>query len=681
MTWEAIYDAESVGGTEPKLVEDWRKKLRAAGFDDSTKLHPYVFEDLANDLPKHRLLLAYNMGLAKSSSAIAGAAVRGTRHTLFVVPNKLMIEWEREFTRLGFAGQFQIVTSLAQIERYECRACAIPVPNYRKVLDADGKLTDVKRECPKCGKLATWVDNLRRFNLISMRMLWAFPQDSPHHDRPQKKPAVKDKWGYTQTPARATLKYSFAWYLRRRCEAVTVDEAYAIGNPDALQTRAINLLKPRRRTLLTGTPIRGYPDNILALLNWCLGTGTDLFPDFDHTQENSLRNFRDLFGTTIVKRRDDGTTYDKLIPKVKNPEKFQAMLAPVMRRRVNLEPTVAKAIRMPEFVIHPVQIEPDANLREMYEYCVADFVKWYEERLEEAKRKAVYGNTPPPVPQVTLLTKLNYLANLAACPQALVPAYHQISSKQARILHIIESAVKRGRKVILYSEFLDSVDWYVTSPLTAKYLPVSITGSVSLSRSKRTGTSERDRRLLAFREGESKLLVASTRAVAEGFNIPEASVVIFDSFPWVPSLQQQAWSRVLRPAQKERPVEIYLVGLTGTIDDYLSAICAIKRTAIAEGIDYETVEIDADDVPDPYQYAHHLVQASNTVSATYNKLGWIERLKEQAAEAQRHQEIAWRALQAASGITDEKADAESDLAALDAEIDDTLTAASATASA
>jgi predicted RNA-binding Zn-ribbon protein involved in translation (DUF1610 family) len=680
VSWEAIYDDKSIAGTEPKLVEDWRIKLRALGFDDPTKLHPFVFEDLAHDLPKHRMLLAYNMGLSKTASSIAAAAVRGTKHTLFVVPNKLMIEWEKEFARLGFGDQFQIITSLAQIDRYDCPKCGIPVGNYRKVLDVNGKLADVKRECPTCGSRLVWADNLRRFNLISMRMLWAFPQDSPHHDRPQKKAAVKDKWGYTQTPARSTLKYSFAWYLRRRTEAVTVDEAYSIGNPDALQTRAINLLKPRRRTLLTGTPIRGYPDNILALLNWCLGTGTDLFPDFDYTQENSRRNFLDLFGTTIQKRRDDGTTYDKLIPKIKNPERFQAMLAPVMRRRVNLEPTVAKAIRMPEFVIHPVQIDPDSNLREMYEYCVADFVKWYEERIEEAKRRSVYGNTPPPVPQVTLLTKLNYLANLAACPQAIVAAYKQVSSKQARILHIIEKAVERGRKVILYSEFLDSVDWYSNSPLTAKYNPVSITGSVSLSRSKRTGTSERDRRLLAFREGDSSLLVASTRAVAEGFNIPEASVVIFDSFPWVPSLQQQAWSRVLRPAQKERPVEIYLVGLTGTIDDYLSAICAIKRTAIAEGIDYETVEIDADDVPDPYQYAGHLVQASNTVSATYNKLGWIERLKEQAAEAQRHQEIAWRALQAASGITDPAADAESDLAALDAEIDDTL-AASAPASA
>ena len=648
MTWEAIYEGDSVGAKEPKLSADWRKRLTAAGFADPKVLHTFAFNDLTEDLVKHRLLVAYNMALGKTAYAIAAAATRGTKHTLFVVPNKLMLEWEREFARLGFGDQFQIVTRLSQLEKYVCPKCGQDVPNFRRVLDSAGNLCDVKRECPQCKVLAKWVRTLRRFNLISMRTLWTTPADSPHAGRSNKKAAVKDKYGSTIRPIRTTLKHSFAWYLRRRCEAVVIDEAYSIGNPDALQTKAINLLKPRRRTLLTGTPVRGYPDNILALLNWCLGTGTDLFPDFDYTQENSRRNFLTLFGTTIQKRRDDGTTYDKLIPKIKNPDKFQAMLAPVMRRRVNLEPAVAATIRMPEFIIFPVQVEPDPALREMYEFCVTDFVKWYEERIEEAKRRSLYGSTPPPVPQVTLLTKLNYLAQLAAVPQAILPTYTTLSSKQERILNIIADATRRGRKVILYSEFVDSAKWYADSPLTAALKPVLITGAVSLTRSKRTGTSERDQRLLEFREGESKLLVATTRCVAEGFNIPEASVVIFDSFPWVPSLQQQAWSRVLRPAQKERPVEIYLVGVTGTIDDYLSAICAIKRTAIAEGIDYETVEIDADDVPDPYQYAGALVQASNTVGATYNALGWIDRLKEQAAAAQRSQNAAWQAIRTAA---------------------------------
>lgn len=632
MAWTPIYTDKGVAAVAPDLVHEWEQRILAAGrhYDDPKVLHGFAMRDLAEDLVKHRLLQASNMALGKTASVIAAADVRGCKHTLFVAPNKLMSEWEKELARLGFtAADYQIITRLNQIDRYDCPKCGQPVPNYRKVLDADGKLVDVKRECSICHVRATWHDNLRRFNLISMRMLWTIPSDSPHADRMTKRPAIKDKYGRVTKNERQGMKYCFAWILRRRAENVMIDEAYSLGNPDTLQTKAINLLKPRRRTLITGTPIRGYPDHILALLNWCLGGGTDLFPDFDPTQESSRKKFLDLFGSIIQKRRDDGTSYDKLIPKIKNPDRFQKMLAPVMRRRVNLEPDVRRCIDMPDFNIFPIEVEADPLLAQLYDDCAGDFRAWFEQQMEEAKRRAMYHyGAVPTISQITMLTKLNYLAHLAACPQSVVPDYgSQISSKQSRIMNIIADAVSRGRKVILYSEFVDSVEWYGNNPALAALKPVVITGTVSLTRGKRSGTSERDRRLDEFRKGESRLLVATTKCVAEGFNIPEASVVIFDSYGWTPSIMTQAWSRVLRPAQKQRPVEIYLLGVMGTIDSFLSAQSSLKRLAIGEGIDYETVEIDADDVPDPLEYAKHIVAASNAISAAYSAEAWLKTLK------------------------------------------------------
>jgi hypothetical protein len=74
--------------------------------------------------------------------------------------------------------------------------------------------------------------------------------------------------------------------------------------------------------------------------------------------------------------------------------------------------------------------------------------------------------------------------------------------------------------------------------------------------------------------------------------------------------------------------------MLGTIDDYLSAINALKRAAVGEGIDYETVEIDLEDIPDPLVYAHSLVESSTAVGKTFGALAWIERLKAKATAAE-----------------------------------------------
>jgi hypothetical protein len=42
------------------------------------------------------------------------------------------------------------------------------------------------------------------------------------------------------------------------------------------------------------------------------------------------------------------------------------------------------------------------------------------------------------------------------------------------------------------------------------------------------------------------LLVATTPCLAEGLNIPEASVVVFRDYDWVPWVMAQALSQVLR---------------------------------------------------------------------------------------------------------------------------------------
>ena len=157
MAWIDRHNDESIKTAEPGLVREWEARLRAAGFDESN-LHGFTLRDLAEDLPKHRLLLAYNMGLGKTRAAIAAAAARGTKHTLFVVPNKLIGEWEREFEALGLTDQMQVITQASQISGYECPKGCGEISDFQPYTDANGQILRVDRVCGVCGAPARHLD-------------------------------------------------------------------------------------------------------------------------------------------------------------------------------------------------------------------------------------------------------------------------------------------------------------------------------------------------------------------------------------------------------------------------------------------------------------------------------------------------------------------------------------------
>jgi len=624
VTWETLYQDRTPSTIAPKLVGDWLKRLTALGFDDTTKLHTFALNDLAEDLTKDHLLLSYQMGLGKTRHAIATALARDTKHTLIVLPKKLMGEWEKELTALGQGDDYLVIESMADAFEFRCPSCNEEVFNYRRVLDAEGNLMRIDRTCRACSVEARRHKRFARFNLISMRDLWNVPKDSPHRaTRNGKRPARRV--GGRNIPARMDLKHTWSDLLKKQFGMVVVDEAYNMQNPDSNQTKAIANLHAKHRMIVTGTPIRGFPENILPLLNWAFGTGSDIFPDYNSREENSRKRFVTRYGSTIQVKKDDYTLTTKRVPRIKRADEFQAMLAPKMRRRVNTEPAVASVLRMPDFGIFPTQIELDPLHRATYERWAEQFVEWYQERLLEQ------GRTGRSISYIDMLTRMTTLAQLAAVPQDIDATFNTVSAKQSHIMQLVHNAVAAGRKVILYSEFNASLHWYADQPELAQYNPIVIDGSVSLTRGA-DGKSARQRRLDAFQDanGDSSLLIAGTRCFAEGLNVPEAGTVIFDSFPWVPAIQQQAYSRVLRPAQKHF-VEIYMVAALGTVEDYLMALCEIKRSSIGEGLDYELVELDLEAVPDIHAYAKSLVE-SDAVQRIYGATAWLDRLKAQAAE-------------------------------------------------
>lgn len=78
------------------------------------------------------------------------------------------------------------------------------------------------------------------------------------------------------------IKWRFAELIRKLCQTkisnVIIEEAVSIKNANAQRSKAVHHCPARHRTLLTGTPVKGYPQSLLNLLNY--NVKRSVFPDY-----------------------------------------------------------------------------------------------------------------------------------------------------------------------------------------------------------------------------------------------------------------------------------------------------------------------------------------------------------------------------------------------------------------
>lgn len=297
--WERINFEGSLDEAYGGLLGQKMRSAQKLGLDKW--LFPFQLSDTCRISLKDSNLLAYDMGLGKTRVAIALQMLSGSKKGLYVCSSKLIGEWEGELKKIGLAGEYRVIESLL-----DCR-------------------------------------RLKRFNLISYEKLWRIPPDS-------------ERYGYQRIggdlKSREPLKYSFSDILKKEFPFVCIDEAYNIKNPKSRRAKAVFNLRAKHKLALTGTPIKGYPQNILAILNWLFGCGSALLPEYSYWKEGGPKKFIDTFGTYIYYDHQHETTADKgkkkQIPKIKNVKKFYELLKAKMIRRLMDEPEVREVIKTKE---------------------------------------------------------------------------------------------------------------------------------------------------------------------------------------------------------------------------------------------------------------------------------------------------------------------------------------------
>ena len=329
------------------------------------------------------------------------------------------------------------------------------------------------------------------------------------------------------------------WLLEREWGLIVLDEAQAIKNPGAKQTRATKALRGRTRLALTGTPIENRIGDLWSLFDFLapglLGSAKQFGDAAKHMaqQDDGYGPLRSLVGPYILRRlKTDKRVIDDL------PEKTEVTAFCGLTR---------------------VQAA-------LYQRAVDDLARTLDEREGIERRGAI----------LAALLRFKQICNHPShwlgdgvwAPEA--------SGKLARLREICEPVAARQEKALVFTQFRE-----MTAPLAT--LLATVFGREGLVLHGSVPVRQRKALVDAFQdEGGPPFFVLSLKAGGTGLNLTAAShVVHFDRW-WNPAVENQATDRAFRIGQK-RNVLVHKFVCRGTIEERIDALIASKR-ALAESV-------------------------------------------------------------------------------------------------
>lgn len=313
-----------------------------------------------------------------------------------------------------------------------------------------------------------------------------------------------------------------------------LDEAQAIKNPNAKQTRAAKALKSQARIALTGTPVENH-----------LG---DLWSIFDFINPGLLGTARQF------------STYAKhMAQREHNPYgPLRDLVRPYILRRMKSDKSIITDLPdKTEVTAHCTLSRKQAAL---YAQTVSDLAR----SLKEADGIQRQG---------LVLATLMRLKQICNHPSQWLndDVWDEADSgKLARLREIAEVVAGRQEKMLVFTQFRQ-----MTDPL--QRLLAEVFGRPGLVLHGETPVGRRKDLVRAFQEDEAvPFFILSLKAGGSGLNLTAAShVVHFDRW-WNPAVENQATDRAYRIGQKSN-VLVHKFVCQGTVEEKIDTMIASKR--------------------------------------------------------------------------------------------------------
>ena len=331
-----------------------------------------------------------------------------------------------------------------------------------------------------------------------------------------------------------------AWLRQHVWSRVILDEAQAIKNPGARQTRAVKELRAPVRIALTGTPV----ENSLG----------DLWSLFDFLNPGLLGSAAEFTRTT--KRLGQSTEPGAFAP-------LRQLVRPYILRRLKSDRSVIADL--PDKTEMRALCGLTKRQTVLYAQAVAELADKLE-TVEAIERRGVVLAT---------LMRLKQLCNHPAQWLGTGDYAVEDSGKFLRLAELAGEIAARQEKALVFTQFRE-----LTGPL-AQFL-AGIFGRTGLVL--HGGTSVQARRGLVEqfqREDGPPFFVLSLKAGGTGLTLTEAGHVIHFDRWWNPAVENQATDRAYRIGQKKN-VLVHKFVCRGTVEEKIDRMIADKQALAAE---------------------------------------------------------------------------------------------------
>ena len=379
--------------------------------------------------------------------------------------------------------------------------------------------------------LSNWSAEIERFAPV-LKTLIAHPSATPAGRLKALEPASLKDLDLVITSYGSLLR--LPWLAETRWHLAILDEAQAIKNPNAKQTRAAGKLQARARIALTGTPV----ENRLA----------DLWSIFDFINPGLLGSAREF--SSYAKR---------LAERPHNPYgPLRDLIRPYVLRRLKTDKSVIADL--PDKTEIKAYCHLSRKQAALYQQAVRELAEGLAETEGMQRRGMV----------LAFLLRFKQICNHPSQWLGDGAWNEADSGKLARLREIAEVFAARQEKALVFTQFRE-----MTEPLAA-FLG-GVFGRPGLVLHGGIDVKKRKDLVKQFQEDESvPFFVLSVKAGGTGLNLTAAAHVIHFDRWWNPAVENQATDRAFRIGQT-RNVLVHKFVCRGTVEEKIDELIESKK--------------------------------------------------------------------------------------------------------
>lgn len=345
-----------------------------------------------------------------------------------------------------------------------------------------------------------------------------------------------------------TLRSDIKKIKDKEFEIAILDEAHNIKNINSQVHKAVMMLNAKHRFALSGTPIENSLSELYAL--------------FRFVNPGMFRSFNDFKNKYLIpiEEKKDIDVMNELKAKVK----------PFILRRLKSE----VLNELPPKVENTVLIEMNERHKSLYE----EKKNYYKNLiLENIKLKGFQKS------KFAIFQALTKLRQIASIPE--IEDENVVSSKLETLFFQLEDIVKNRHKVLIFTNFLYSIDLIAQEAEKRGFSYITMSGS----------STNRKEIVDKFLNEDIDLFIMTLKTGGVGLNLTKADYVFIFEPWWNAAAESQAIDRVYRIGQKNKVFSYKLI-TKDTIEEKILKLQKIKKN-LSNIIDINSeISLDEEDI-------------------------------------------------------------------------------------